>query len=311
LIYCYPRFSRLDFLVFRVLGPGLGNLLFPWARAVVAASRPGFRLVNPTWPQWKLGRLARLDSDLRSYAGMFQAPGDALTGAARLRALLGARRVTEAGLARAGDGDLVIFEGMASMFAGLLPSRALLHDTLVASTRHDGRPTLAPCWGREIVVHVRLGDFAPASAAELEAGRNNARLPIAWYAAAVRGVRKGLGAEIPVHVFSDGRPEELRELLALPACRLEQGGNAIADLIALARGGLLVASGSTFSMWAAFLGQMPSVWHPGQRLQALNERPALETELAEDGGFSSEFLEAAAARLLPQRRLAGTEAGAL
>ena len=40
-------------------------------------------------------------------------------------------------------------------------------------------------------------------------------------------------------------------------------------MIALSRAPVLVASASTFSMWASHLGRMPVVWFPGQLRQPL------------------------------------------
>jgi hypothetical protein len=56
---------------------------------------------------------------------------------------------------------------------------------------------------------------------------------------------------------------------------------AITDLLALSQAKVLVGSGSGFSMWAAFLGQMPSVWHPGQRLDRLLDGHSKEVDLLE------------------------------
>jgi len=40
-------------------------------------------------------------------------------------------------------------------------------------------------------------------------------------------------------------------------------------MIALSTAKVLVSSASTFSMWASFLGQMPTIWFPGQLRQKL------------------------------------------
>ena len=40
-------------------------------------------------------------------------------------------------------------------------------------------------------------------------------------------------------------------------------------MLALSRCKVLVSSPSTFSMWASFLGQMPTIWFPGQMRQKL------------------------------------------
>ena len=47
------------------------------------------------------------------------------------------------------------------------------------------------------------------------------------------------------------------------------------------RARLLIASGSTFSMWGSYLGQVPSIWHPGKLLQrVLLDQPDKEFEWA-------------------------------
>ena len=63
--------------------------------------------------------------------------------------------------------------------------------------------------------------------------------------------------------------DELSELLALPDCVRCGFTSSIGDMIGLSRASILVASGSTFSMWASYLGRMPVVWHPGQLRQRL------------------------------------------
>ena len=40
-------------------------------------------------------------------------------------------------------------------------------------------------------------------------------------------------------------------------------------MLALSNAKVLVSSASTFSMWASFLGQIPTIWFPGQMRQKL------------------------------------------
>jgi hypothetical protein len=97
-------------------------------------------------------------------------------------------------------------------------------------------------------IHVRLGDFS-----------GNMLHPVSWYVDALRAVRRRDGRR-RVFVFSDGSEAQLAALLAEPEVELVRGTNAIVDLLLLARSQLLIGSGSsTFSSWAAFLGQMPVV----------------------------------------------------
>src|SRR5689334_20396259 len=98
MLYAYPRFSTLDLGFVRVLGPGLGNLLFPWARCVVACRDRHLIPVAPTWPQIKLGPWLRGELDKRTYAGLFLPRVGEVSGIRKMRLLISARRVPECGL---------------------------------------------------------------------------------------------------------------------------------------------------------------------------------------------------------------------
>jgi len=279
--YCYPRLSALDFLAFRLLGPGLGNLLFPWARALVLSQQHGLQRIAPTWPQLKIGTVLRREADPRHYAGLFHAADDELQGAGRLARLCLSRRVPEANAQWAAEGEIVEVTGMAGMFEPLRGRQLLVRDALMQMTREEHKSGTYFDFSDSVSIHVRLGDFkAAVSDAEVRAGQLNVRTPLAWYSHILQGIRSATGRELKVYVFSDGTDDELRPLLKLANCQRLTFGSAVADLLALSRSRLLVASGSTFSMWASYLGRMPVVWHPGQMMQRLYaEGEAVEAEM--------------------------------
>jgi hypothetical protein len=127
----------------------------------------------------------------------------------------------------------------------------------------------------------------------------NVQLPLEWYGAVLQDLRRALGFQAQAFVFSDGREEELADLLALPKITLRRGGQAITDMLMLARARCMIASGSTFSMWASFLGQVPCVWYPGQRRQLLVSQDGngtMEPEAEGGHGFPDEFVEAVRGR---------------
>ena len=120
-----------------------------------------------------------------------------------------------------------------------------------------------------IAIHVRRGDFiARTDQAEI-VEHHNSLLPMAWYVNALEAVLDKAGREVPVWLFSDGSDEELEALTSFPNVERVSFGSSIADMLALARCRFLIASGSTFSMWGTYLGQVPTLWHPGKMLQAL------------------------------------------
>jgi hypothetical protein len=72
-----------------------------------------------------------------------------------------------------------------------------------------------------------------------------------------------VGYPVGAVIVSDGKESELRELLDQEQVTLVRAGSAISDLLVLSNSKVLIASaGSSFSAWAAFLGQMPSIAHP-------------------------------------------------
>lgn len=286
MIYCYPKLSDHDLLLFRCLGPGLGNLLFPWARALVFARRNRFRFIEPTWPQIKIGTLLRREIDSRSYFGLFRELEGSVIGAERILKLTSAKRVQEQSAELACNGDVVEFTGMQGLFVPIAEDHRLVRDSLVAMTRSKHKGGLKFDFSSSISVHVRLGDFAePAPGSSLRAV-SNTRIPIDWYADIVEGIRRAAGATLPAYIFSDGTDSELATLLSLPKCSRLGFGSAIADLLALSRANILVTSGSTFSMWASFLGRMPALWYPGRLRQRFYSDGVPEDEVANGGDIN-------------------------
>jgi hypothetical protein len=138
---------------------------------------------------------------------------------------------------------------------------------------------------------VRFGDFSIASTQSLRQGNSNTRQPIQWYVSAVNALRSFGDSKLRVNVFSDAQDEELADLLALEGVNRVRGNNAAEDLDLMASHRFLVASGSTFSMWASFWGQMPTLWFPGQKKYALNKERNAEIEFAEGAELPHSFFE--------------------
>ena len=74
--------------------------------------------------------------------------------------------------------------------------------------------------------------------------------------------------------------EDLQEILELENCKRVHFGSAISDMLGLSNAKILISSASTFSMWASFLGQHPTIWFPGQMRQKLiNDATIFEGEM--------------------------------
>jgi hypothetical protein len=199
---------------------------------------------------------------------MFQAHSDEIRGVAKLVRLAslwrGHRnvviRVDQPGRPAASGLTVIGVPTHDFTFVGLHPYRDQIRNRLIEILVTP--PANPPIWGAGAyaAAHIRLGDFrAPPSDELRRTFRDGERIPPTWYVRAIKQVRNAY-PDLPVHVYSDGHEHELAEITSIGGVTLKREPNDVADLLALAQARLLIGSSSTFSRWAAFLGNMPSIW---------------------------------------------------
>jgi hypothetical protein len=266
-----------DYGIIRIAGAGIGNCLYVYFHAVVMARQANGRIIAPTWSSVKIGPLLRMERSLRRYGTMFRPHPDEVHGpmkALRLASLWPGHTRVQLGFgppASVAPAGLTIVQAAEFSFEGLHDHRSMIRDRLLEILATP--PAVRPNWGAGdyAAVHIRLGDFLPTQPDQIISGRvPNMRISMAWYERVIRRVRL-VFPDLPIHIFSDGREQELAELLALSGVSLRREPTDIADLLALAQAKLLIGSNSTFSRWAAFLGDMPSIW---LKTKLLPEKPS-------------------------------------
>lgn len=282
-VFAYPRLSKTDLLCIRIGGNGLGNLMFTWARALAASERFGWRMIWPTWGSFKPKNWRVNPYDHRTYTDLFRPTDRYIRGwrkpwcLARYRWIPEQQAITHG----AAPGSVVEFRGMANKFAYFLPDHMLVREELLRIACPQHLAALAESAPPPIAIHVRRGDFVQQASYDAMVNVDNSVLPLDWYIAALAAVRAAAGRDMPAAVFSDGTSEELADLLALPAVQRVDYGSGLGDMLGLSQARLLIASGSTFSMWGSYLGQVPTIWHPQKLLQhVLLEHPEQEIEWA-------------------------------
>lgn len=252
----------------RLGGNGLGNLLFTWARCLSAAHRHDWQMIWPTWFSYKRKNWRTNPYDVRTYLDLFNPTSDYITGPQKAWQLIHRRAIAESS-ENIEDGSVVVYRGMNDFFEPFRDDHKLVLRELLAITRDKH---LAG-WQQEnpapIAIHVRRGDFITRTDSAETVGRHNSLLPMTWYVSALEAVLEKADREVPVWLFSDGVDEELEALTSFPNVERVSFGSSIADMLAIARCRFLIASGSTFSMWGTYLGQVPTLWHPGKMLQSL------------------------------------------
>lgn len=236
--FIYPQLSvrrSQDLAFFRLGGPGLANCLFVAARAHLRSKREGGEVLRPTWERFGLGQWIRHEKDKRLYYGLFKDEPFLQ----KVRRFLILRFCS----------GVVVEEGLAHFFEDLLDD----YDDVVSWFYDNVEPSALSSVPQEmkksIAVHIRLGDFP-----------QSLRQPMSWYRELINCARSHAGRDLDVQIFSDGEDEELVDVLSIPGTRRVFYGNALADIVAISRCGLLIAgSYSTFATWGAFLGQVPCV----------------------------------------------------
>lgn len=244
--------SRPDFGFFRAPGPGLGNLLFPLARAVVAQSKTNGRLVIPTFRQVKIGTYLRLEKDKRTYGDLFKSRSID-------EWLLWFNSKVRVWKDTAPE-NTVIETGLGNQFHDIAGYADLIGQFLKDRSRHSISEA-----DFDIAMHVRLGDFAAAS---LDAKSQSTQLPLDWYRMSYELAREALQTENPrVMVFSDEEPQRIIDQLdisnAVPECSV----NALDAIFLMSRAKLIIGSRSTFSLWGQYLGDTKAIWPKGFELE--------------------------------------------
>lgn len=255
----FPVFSRADFILFRLFGPGLGNLLFPLYRAFQSHKAFGGRLVFPQFTQLKPGPFIRMEKDKRTYFDLFKRRSLAEI-SLHIR-VWSSSSISEQSFSPngldPGKIQIIKYEGLRGYFKDLdAQHRTDFFEYLVGRAAHakDLRNELAQISKSDICVHLRRGDFTAETAEGAGSGGMCYRIADDWYVAAVKKARERL-PHARVRVFTDATYLE-RELLERLGCDvIDASPNALHALLKMSAHGAIVASKSSFSLWSAFLGQ--------------------------------------------------------
>jgi hypothetical protein len=260
-------------------------------------------MLAPQWFYLRVGPYLRRERDKRRYHRLFSSEGY-VQGVMRWAYLGLARRISVATFETADLRYPAVVEfrnavaNNTRFFADLFDRHAELRAELWRITRPEHRPAIAPA--PFLGIHVRRGDFLLSRDPEQLRGQSNVRLPLSWYVEMLRELRSAIGDCTPAKVFSDGERGELQELLREPNTELVPMRSAVHDMLLLSQAAVIVASGSGFSMWAAFLGQAPRLCFPGQRRERVvsEHQVELEPECACGSDMPEGFAAAARARCL-------------
>jgi hypothetical protein len=254
---------------------GLGNMLLVWAKAVLFADINKLPIVAPVWGKIAISPYLRGERDKRYYNHLFceknyESRWKYFLAVFRKKYIHNNPTISkiQSSHLEPSHVDLHIFifnqlPHWSDYFADLKEYQPLIKQKLFSSIRPSvfeailNRPT------PEIGIHIRMGDFRKLKPEDDFSKLGNVRTPLSWFIQVIDVIRKIAGYDVPVTIFSDGRDRELDELLKHNKVSRATAASALSDMLTLSRSKLLItSSGSTFSSWASYLGQCPTIWHP-------------------------------------------------
>jgi hypothetical protein len=264
-IYHSAKLSKFDFGICRSPGPGLGNLMFPLARAIIGSQGADNILISPTWTQVKIGPFLRREKDKRIYLKEFFGR-NLLEWKNWFRAIF-LPKVDESRLAcdlSHGDNYVVSYEGMGNYFRDIYDGRDLIKAWIDQNAQKNGEILQL----YNIACHVRLGDFGSEEDPESKSG-HVVRQSWDWYRNSINEAVKLSNVPHPkIYLFTDESHDTVVEQLDLPYELIKDPSrNAITALINMSRANIIVTSRSTFSQWAAFMSEGLAIWNQNFNLK--------------------------------------------
>lgn len=268
---------------------GLGNMLFVWANSVLFAEINGFPIVAPNWntSAFRIGPYLRGERYKRFYGNLFSNEGYIPVYKYLLSSMKGKLIHYNPDISKQDIASFInnevgchvfVFDRIiryGDCFMDLREHQPLIKQKLFSIIHPSICKTIATNPAPDIGIHVRLSDYRALKAGQAfsKAGPF-IRTPMSWYVGVLSAIRAIAGHDVPATIFSDGYPHELSELLALPNVCCSPSASALSDMITLSRSKILItSSGSTFSYWASYLGQCPTVLHPAcSHVSVLNSK---------------------------------------
>jgi hypothetical protein len=255
-MYVFPLLGGYEFIFFRLFGPGIGNSLLVWARALIYSQKHNLKMLQPAWKNFAIGPIIRQQKDFRRYTNIFKDDSNYLN---NLRLLLFKRKIFEENLVshKFKSEDILIVKGLRNFFNDLYEANDLIYKHLLAMTNDKLLHGLNFNYDNSITLHVRRSDFHGSTVAtEINDDQ--------WFIRVVNLLRKKLSKNLKVYIFTDVKSNQIKELMSLPNTFRLDYKISVADLLSMTKSKIFIGSKhSTFSHWVSYLGQMPTVWSNG------------------------------------------------
>lgn len=283
----------MSIVVCRLPKAGLGNQLFPLLHAAVFARLNQLPLMVTGYHQLKIGPYLRREKNKRQYANYFKFQKSVLGEWFDKRKIKNLEKkwetVFEPAVDKISEGlkqnKIFVFDKMTTYhdyFKHLKGHRELAIELLNELINPVLKKKLNDPDKEYISMHMRMGDFRKLQAGE-SYNSGHVRTPASFFIENLQAIRQLQGKNLEAIIFTDGRPEELKEILQMPNVTLAAPNPDIIDLFLLSKGKIIIGThGSTYSAWACFLSESPYISYFDH---VVSLRPAALNTIVYEGKF--------------------------
>jgi len=277
-MYVFPLLGGYEFIFFRLFGPGLGNSLLVWARALIYSRKYNLTMLQPAWNNFAIGPIFRKQIDYRLYNEIFNKNTNYLK---NLKLVMFKKKFLEENLLNYNfeSDTILIVKGMKNLFKDLINFNDLVFKNLIEMTNERHLEGLNFNYKNSITLHVRRADFV----------QNYGDSQITcdeWFIRVVDLLRKKLSSNLKVYIFADVKDEKIKKLLSIPNTFRLNYKSSVADLLSMTKSKIFVGSKhSTFSHWVSYLGGMPTVWPKGCHVNRTHQNLLRENVIETEGNF--------------------------
>lgn len=238
---------------------GIANKLILWAKWKIVANHYNMDVLALNWNHpLKIGTYIRKERSKRNYRGFFKTDYFLILKA--FSNLLKARKIivlNNPELLNPSDKYSLIFSSKLNYeldyFENLRGHESQIHQEFTQLLKPKYFQLLKKKKGQKIGVHIRLGDFSVNNSNSF---KTNHRLPLTYYSGIINKLLQ-LHPNYEVKIFSDGYPEELKEILDISG-RISMSNNKkdLEDFLELIQSDIIVITPqSTYSCLAAYLSK--------------------------------------------------------
>lgn len=253
---------------------GLGNKLFPWARAKVLCEDPRFKLLGYQWfsprgagiirgginYKYALQKIWLVSNFVKDTNSLNLVRSKILELSSGEKSYISniedATKIKDIGK----NHILILKWNACHYFNDLQPYRSLINRELENIISSKKLKNIESFTKEEFIgANIRMGnDFIESNS--IKNGYRKTSLD--WFKNSIEKIRLSYG-NLPVFVISDGGPKQLSALKSIPNLKIMNNKSAIEDLLILSKSKVLLGSGnSSFSAWASFLGGMDTFSSP-------------------------------------------------